>query len=153
MSAPKHTPEPWNYGGSITGCGFSTYINAAGGGVIGSAGDHDTRCGGLHVMYASRFYNDDPAKQAQANAARIVACVNACAGMADPADHIERLKDLAHGVLPESLPTIRAQRDELAAVLRTIEKALSDQFVSSEILDENSPIRDAMRDALAKVPP
>jgi hypothetical protein len=54
--------------------------------------------------------------QSEANASRIVACVNACAGMEDPAAEIERLK---------------AQRDEL---LRLLELALSDP----KKLDESS---------------
>ncbi len=115
MSAPKHTAEPWHAGGSITGNGYSQYIGANGCGVIGSIGDHDTRCGGLHVMYASRFYASNAMSQAHANAARIVACVNACKDMDDPGAIISGLY-----IARETLLTVAKQRDELAAALRDV---------------------------------
>jgi hypothetical protein len=57
-----------------------------------------------------------------ANADRIVACVNACAGIADPAD-------------------LRRQRDELLAILsrltEKVERANSIQHSGGEILEED----------------
>jgi septal ring factor EnvC (AmiA/AmiB activator) len=56
-------------------------------------------------------------ESAKANAARIVACVNACAGMIDPVAHIERLKGLyddLHAVQDHSRE-VANERDELRA--------------------------------------
>lgn len=67
-----------------------------------------------------------------ANAARIVACVNACAGMADPASEISALK---------------AQRDELLAACKAALGACGlHPFVRAEI-DEVVP---TLRSAIAK---
>lgn len=88
MSA--HSPGPW-------------HLNA------GRCGDD--QCDGYTVRDAdgefvthldgSRYHDERADPEADANAARIVACVNACEGVADPAD-------------------LRVQRDELLAALRAL---------------------------------
>ena len=61
-----HTPEPWTANDEITGGKVSIYAN----GPLGYIGENP-----------------------EANAARICACVNACAGMTDPAAEIKALRD------------------------------------------------------------
>lgn len=83
MNAPKHTPEPWRI--------FSSAQPSC---IVDDAGD---------ICRA----------RSPLDAARIVACVNACAGMDDPSAEIARL---------------RAQRTELAKALR----ACVDNYYNSE---------------------
>ena len=61
MSENKYTPEPWR---TDAECGFPKYI-------------HDSK-GNLFLRCGSDFDNEI---YGEANARRIVACVNACAGM------------------------------------------------------------------------
>lgn len=42
------------------------------------------------------------------------------------------------------------QRDELLGIARSVEAALAQGFLASEVLDENSPLRDALRVAIAQ---
>lgn len=64
----KHTPEPWCVHNTVTihGPNGNDY------GILAEANIYRTE--------------SDGAETGQANAARIVACVNACAGMEDPAE-------------------------------------------------------------------
>lgn len=64
--SPAHTPGPWFANDEMTNGKISIYAN----GPIGYIGEN-----------------------AEANAARIVACVNACEGMADPVAQIKALRD------------------------------------------------------------
>lgn len=68
----------------------------------------------------------------RANAVRIVACVNACAGMADPAAEIERLRDQADRLLEackamvgvcEGFPDIAAE-PSVASCMNMARKAI-----------------------------
>jgi hypothetical protein len=68
----KHTPEPWGQ--------YLNHITDSDGWTMGD----------LH--FGQRFEGISVKFDAEANAARIVACVNACAGMDDPAAEIERLR-------------------------------------------------------------
>ena len=70
----KHTPEPWRITTHL--CSRDTHI------VRRIDGEK-------HAVCIIRTNNAD---EAEANAARIIACVNACAGMDDPAAEIERLR-------------------------------------------------------------
>ena len=65
-ASPAHTPEPWTANDEITGGKVSIYAN----GPLGYIGENP-----------------------EANAARICACVNACAGMTDPEVEIKALRD------------------------------------------------------------
>ena len=70
-----HTPEPWKYSEDLPhhGCRL---IHAADGYLIADAGRITRRTG----------------DEMDSNARRIVACVNACAGMMDPVEEIARLR-------------------------------------------------------------
>lgn len=75
-----HTPEPWVIDGRVR-LATNFYSDDATGSIIGGCNDY---------QFAFR-----PLEERLANAARIVACVNACAGMDDPAAEIQRLRDTA----------------------------------------------------------
>lgn len=97
----KHTPEPW------IGTGMTTIRAAA----------HNTEVGST-----TGYSTGDAA--ATANRDRIVACVNACAGMDDPAADIARLR-----LCDEEAKNLRTlmlsrtnQRDELLAALKHLLK-------------------------------
>ena len=83
----KHTPEPW--GDSQLRLCFVEFEK-------------------LGITVSIPQYADEEAK---ANSRRILSCVNACAGMADPAAEIAELKQ---------------QRDELLAALHDAAKALDE---------------------------
>ena len=82
----KHTPEPWvaDYRHDLE---TNFYSDDATGSIIGGCQEY---------MFAHRDI-----EERRANARRIVTCINACAGMADPAAEIAELK---------------RQRDELLAL-------------------------------------
>lgn len=94
----KHTPEPW-------------YVEANF--IVGVLGDIDTRV---------NVYDHDPG-----NRDRIVACVNACAGMADPASEIAALK---------------AQRDELLAACKEANEWLVAMTLKAAFNQENKVAQD-----------
>ncbi len=79
----KHTPEPWQIGvGDI----YAT----------GSDGDDRVVCAiGVSGGFRSHTHELIPSNkpEGRANAARIVACVNACTGMADPQAEIASLRE------------------------------------------------------------
>ena len=91
----KHTPEPWR---------ITTHLS--------SDITHIVRRidGEKHAVCIIRTNN---AEEANANAARIVACVNACAGMDDPAAEIERLRDMEKNIAP-ILQTVRALAQQIS---------------------------------------
>lgn len=73
----KHTAEPWH-----TGCGAHAMV------------DGESR---LIAATVPRLTVDPRCESvAEANAARIVACVNALAGIEDPATDLQRAKDTAN---------------------------------------------------------
>lgn len=45
---------------------------------------------------------------------------------------------------------LAGHRDELLNIARSVETALAEGYPASEVLDENSPLRDALRAATAK---
>lgn len=121
MSEPKHMPEPWRV--------FSSAQPSC---IVDDAGD---------ICRA----------RSPLDAARIVACVNACAGMDDPAAEIalmrlagERLATDYANADAEAV-ILREQRDSLAAALR----ACVDNYYNCGG-DEQSCAR-AGREALAKL--
>jgi hypothetical protein len=67
MSDEKHTPGPWSYGKE----GIEWLRNVT----------HYVRCPGGHALAECHFVECDN----EANARRIVACVNACAGVSNSA--------------------------------------------------------------------
>lgn len=74
----KHTPEPWV---ATRNCAYWEIGIEVDGYYANRIGD----------VCATDPHNPDSGKQ-EANSARIVACVNACAGMDDPAAEISRLR-------------------------------------------------------------
>ena len=101
MNENKHTPEPWR---TDAECGFPQDI-------------HDSK-GSLFLRCGSDFDNEI---YGEANARRIVACVNACAGCAT-----EVLETAPVGFFnstyghPKYLEEITKQRDELLAATEAI---------------------------------
>lgn len=89
----EHTPEPWHVGVRTAHSKRDIY------GPQGSI-----------VALADGVFTSLP--EAQANARRIVACVNACAGIDDPEKYIALAKALA-----DETHKLVAQRDELVAAL------------------------------------
>ena len=96
----KHTKEPW----SVCGCGKCDQILDSGKRPIasvesGEIGDSypairpvGSSIGGKYEAYTEFIpYGEIPEKEAEANAARIVACVNACAWMENPEKQIKSL--------------------------------------------------------------
>lgn len=86
MSDTKHTPEPWIYeglSGDIDEGWEASLI------IPGDKGNADWHS--FIVAYGLQG-EEGAGELAEANARRIVACVNACAGMADPEAEIAKLK-------------------------------------------------------------
>lgn len=77
----KHTPEPWVY---TCGCAY-----------MGSDPEKDTA---IRLLLADRNTGATRPVERDANVRRAVACVNACAGMADPAKEIQDLRNLVANV-------------------------------------------------------
>jgi hypothetical protein len=88
----KHTPEPWRVSGKIVNTQNVVSIKAIDKTISTLAADEFRNC---------------TIEEVNANAARIVACVNACAGMDDPAAEIERLRDMEKNIAP-IMQTVRS---------------------------------------------
>ncbi len=83
-AAPPHHPEPWE--ASVR----------AGKMIIHPTGNPDTDIAEVYWPYPTTGESGEPAAielRRLANAQRIVACVNACHGMEDPAGAIQAAKD------------------------------------------------------------
>ncbi len=89
----KHTPEPWE--------AFDAEITTPDKRVFVAVTDES-----IHMTQ----------NEQRANAARIVACVNACAGMEDPAGEIERLQAISLRHLRD-LDKWDQERERVAAVI------------------------------------
>ena len=110
----KHTPEPWSIGTSrITSLSICAI-------------DSD----GNEAIIASPNFNFSNHHE---NARRIVTCVNACAGMDDPAAEIAELK---------------RQRDELLAAMKTI--ANSEEFHGDSFICDFDSLQSVARASIAK---
>lgn len=102
MSA-KHTPEPWTLlGRSVNNCSISNHS------VIRDQG-------GTPIGYIA--YSDD--------ASRAIACVNACAGIADPAEAIREARGALFALLAVrkngDVPSWTAQWDDAEAALAKLQ--------------------------------
>lgn len=120
-----HTPGPW----CLVGGAPDVTVCKPGDGYV-------THVAKLHDAWIC----DEHGGSAFANARRIVACVNACHGIADPAAWIESAK--VNGIAPmmnaEAIDDLTAQRDYLLAALRGIEadlKSLQPEHVTDAMLD------------------
>ena len=144
MSAAMHTPEPWYHVNGTDIHDRETRFDADG-----------ARIGSTANLIASALSMPDRAAAA-ANAARIVACVNACAGMADPAVEIAALKadnatlTAAANAEATECEALRSQRDELLAALKNLYALVQGECPS---LLENDHHDDMVRAAIAKVQP
>lgn len=81
--APAHTPEPWE---------IWRFENADDNASIGAKSGGVSVCE-ITMRDGEGRANASTIQRGNDNAARIVACVNACDGMADPAAEIKRLRD------------------------------------------------------------
>jgi len=77
MSRTKHTPTPWTYNRNTVATHENNCIQA-------KEGDRSVNIFQLSDSYWAREHNDVP-YHAEANAARIVECVNALEGVQNPA--------------------------------------------------------------------
>lgn len=115
MSQSKHTPGPWGLdcGGDIR------TRHAAEKGYSSEA-----------ICSFKGLYRDDRKHEAPLNASRIVACVNACEGVEDPADLPKALEHYRHEAetwkrnyylaakhLPEKVTELRTHLDELHGIV------------------------------------
>ena len=114
----KHTPEPWL---DDRATHDDPYQN------IKILGDENR---GICWLWIDDAPVDDWNAEQRANAARIIDCVNACAGMEDPAAEIAELK---------------RQRDELLAVLHDAATSLETiqlrSFGADSFLDDKHSMR------------
>jgi hypothetical protein len=109
----KHTPEPWEK--------IEDWVKK----------------GGEKVALVYGIDNT----QEHANAARIVACVNACAGMDDPAAEIERLRAIESD-MPEVLRLVKMTM--LEDLLNELRGLKPEQYIEAieeriQFLKENNP--------------
>lgn len=102
MSENKHTPEPWR-----------AFNN--GEGVVGVGTDHSDVCW-TRIEEGGWLNSDRTIDTDYENARRIVACVNACAGI--PTYQLTAENDNPTN-LGEVIDAIRKQRDELLEVMLT----------------------------------
>lgn len=132
-AAAQHTPGPWHvYGASVYDAGPASVAT----------------CNGKYRSLSER----------EANAARIVACVNYCDGIdAAILNGPEKLADFRAYVeaLLDSCHTLRAQRDELAAAARRAEDFIKgfEGVDCEETAAVVNSILAELRAALAKVQP
>jgi hypothetical protein len=111
MNNTKHTPEPWVQIGPVIADEWYDHIA-----VINGTTDNVN----------------------EANAARIVACVNACEGMGDPEATIkqmqyelERFRTGFNDVETRQIAELKAQRDELRdSILLILEKLIDGNMLS-----------------------
>lgn len=116
MSNIKHTPEPWRFKEfpSNDQCFIQADRNKA-------TDPYD-----IEVMGDDTNEKYYPYEQKKSDALRIVSCINACAGMEDPAKEIEELKEQvkmfqhAFNVTEREKQAVTKQRDELKKVLEYV---------------------------------
>ena len=146
METTKHTPEPWGLVGEPNGY---TVWNVVDDGVNpGCVGRILARVCGAAVNV----------EEEEANGARIVACVNACAGMADPAAEIAALKQvgIANSVMHLEAVDAAAEnailRDQLDRICTdgfgnqdTIGGEPADDYVLRQLAAMREVIREAHR--------
>ncbi len=93
-----------------------------------------------HWAHDNRAHSELTQEQQHENARRIVACVNACTGLTtENLEDNKPLKDGLHG-LNQGIRDTKAQRDELAALLRDI----------SGMLQTADPLKERILEALVK---
>ena len=125
----KHTPEPW-------------YKFDEGNNIFSSNG---------HVSEISG-HETHPALDIS-NAARIVACVNACAGMDDPAKYMEgvRILEKTYYDLQAEKAILRNERDELLSALEMASAVMTacDALKKAILRNERNELLEALEMAAA----
>ena len=103
----KHTPEPWTHGT----CG--------GGRLIVQEGDDPKYC--PTFIAATNIPGKAFSPNSEANAARIVACVNACRGLTDPAAELTALRNyVGNNHLHSDYQNADQMRAEIAALREAV---------------------------------
>lgn len=119
MSQQQHTQEPWH---------------------VATGDDYYIEANGIPAKYPHHFKGDDLGKHVaivgnrtsdfgEANARRIVACVNACAGI--PTDMLERFKAIV-GAMDE-VSKIEKQRDVLVQFVEEVRRSGDTRLASMAI--------------------
>lgn len=103
----KHTPEPWMYGAELVSARHAVGVC-----------EEICRCS---VTRLPAHKNVRPYDEGIANAARIVQCVNACAGMEFPEAEIPRLKTQEQ-VAQDCVQTILLQASEIIKLRGVIDE-------------------------------
>lgn len=106
MSENKHTPEPWRIGRLTHPRDYES--------VRETVGPHEVVVDTDEGVYVLAGCNYNFPQDALANARRIVACVNACAGI--PIDMLEAMPSGPAALLP-MYARLEKQRDDLLAAL------------------------------------
>lgn len=109
----EHTKEPWKYY-ELEDDRFGVKIPR----------EKKTRYGAEPYAVIGGFEPEDR-NEMKANARRIVACVNACAGIDDPELWVAQMMfmDSDHSASLEIIEELRQQRDDLLAALKALEDA------------------------------
>ena len=102
-ASPAHTPEPWSINAYEQWDKFGPIKRAS------IVAQWDNRLSETLLIATV-----NTTKQIEANAARIVACVNACAGMTDPAAEIKALRDALKGLLADKYLADPINADRMA---------------------------------------
>lgn len=118
MSAAMHTPEPWR-----TECWASHAPRSV---VADLDPAEPTEIYGQNVLWLGRIHIAECEGSRrdggnEANAARIVACVNFCAGLTN--EQLSATDGAIHGY--EKFVALAAQRDELLSALKAVNAALT----------------------------
>lgn len=134
MSENKHTPEPWSAG--VIKYKGEWHFTAV---PVGNEGKITALCG---------LAGANGEDESIANARRIVACVNACAGV--ETGHLEKygLPDFA-----QKISDLREQRDELLAALERCRFALEpyDDIKPRDWKSDRLNLREAHQAAVAAI--
>lgn len=125
----EHTKEPWKFIDVIGGC--SVYA------------------GRIKVL----SYSYSPNAENKANARRIVACVNACAGFANPEKDIPAIETASKMHFDQAMANgqraseYEAQRDELLAALKEVTECLDAQITGKG----GFAVEEVLQDAIATI--
>ena len=115
MNTPKHTPEPW--------ATEDVTINQKEIQLWGPGRQYIGTIQGIMYNHANT----------EANAERIVACVNACAGIATEDLHLVLPQQLADiGKLVSDYRKTQAQRDEAITLLKEMERVVRNSGINKD---------------------
>ena len=127
-----HTPEPWY----LQSGDWPAWIRTA-------------RDGYVIVRAESPYFGHGAERENRANGERVVACVNACAGMADPAAEIAELRKKAHG-WELLIQAVQAMADTTTEGQPTTEALLDKVKENMELRAENARLRRYVGDEMIR---